>query len=250
MRVSLWMTGAVAVCAVLLGTLPALHGQEKASGGDLEQQRADLIADLGLAAQLAAFGNGELNAQSGLPKDFRSPEALAAAGTMLLRAHKLTGGQQTPAGEVTEEGQPVAATANPSSLLDEAKLLYDSASALAEGAQKAALDKLIKSELENLKKEERPAVGGPRYISRTVRSGKKQEVHISFEPGAPASIAMQGTGTTQFEVVGQGGRVLWHSKGSWGYYNFVPGQGGGSRNVTVRVINRGGPEVSYTIRTN
>lgn len=86
-----------------------------------------MIADLGVAAQLAAFGNGELNAQSGLPKDFRSPEALAAAGTMLLRAHKLTGGQQTPCGEVTEDGKAVAASGNATSLLDEAKLLFDSA---------------------------------------------------------------------------------------------------------------------------
>ncbi len=112
MRVSLMLKGVLTACAVLLGTFAALHGQEKGSGGDLEQQRADLIADLGVAAQLAAFGNGELNAQSGLPKDFRSPEALAAAGTMLLRAHKLTGGQQTPAGEVTEDGKAVAATGN------------------------------------------------------------------------------------------------------------------------------------------
>ncbi len=257
MRVSIPMSWFFAALAAVTLSTAAVQAQVKAAVqvpakvAAESDPRADLVADLGLAAQLAAFGNGDLNELSGLPKDFRSPEALVAAGTIMLRAHKLTGGQQVDANaEVMEDGKAVPAAGKASTLLDEAKALYDTARAQAEGKQLADLEKQIKVEMDKLNKEERPAVGGPRVISRTIKSGKKHNINIAFEPNSPATVAMQGTGTTQFEVVGPRGNVLWHSKGAWGVYNWNTGTGRNDKDITIRVINRGGPDVAYTIRTN
>lgn len=60
---------------------------------------------------------------------------------------------------------------------------------------------------------------------------------------------MRSTGQTQFEVLGHGDNVLWHSKGSRGFYNWHTGRGG-LRDITVKVINAGGPPVAYTMVTN
>ncbi|MCA9052017.1 MAG: hypothetical protein KDA89_24935 [Planctomycetaceae bacterium] len=230
--------------SALFGT-PATAQQESA---DAElQKRADLVSEWGTAAELTAFGRGELNELTGL-KDFKSPEALVAAGGILLRLHRQTGGKtETSDISVTDDsGSDIAAEGQAVSLQADAEALFDEARGMVAGEKAAALEKQIQAVSAV---EQRGAVGGPRVISRTVKSGKTHAMKIEFAPDAPASVAMRGSGTTQFEIVGSGGKTLWHSKGSWGTYTWNTG-GRGSRNITVKVINKGGPPVAYTVVTN
>jgi hypothetical protein len=231
--------------------LCGLTGGHLASAQEAKSAEAKIVADLGVAAQLAAFGNGELNEMSGMAKDFRSPEAIVAAGIIMVKAHKATGGKLSDSKvEVMEEGgKEVAAEGKPRSLLDDANDLFDTARGMAKGDQAAALEKRIK---EALGAESRGASGGPRVITRTIKTGKAHNLKIDFDPNCVACVTMRSTGRTQFEVVGNGGKVLWHSQGNMGVYTWRTGgaSGGGERNITVRVINAGGPPVAYTVITN
>lgn len=207
---------------------------------------ANLVEDLGTAAQLTAFGRGELESVTGL-KGLKSPEALVAAGAIYLRAHKATGGKVQPSeAKVMEDGKAVADEGKIPSMAEEAEALFDEARALAT-TNGAAIEALIKQAKAT---ESRGAVGGPRTITRTIKTGKTHNIDLTFDVRSPASVTMRGTGTTQFEVLNSRGKVMWHSKGTWGFYNWHPGNGGGEKNVTVRVINGGGPPVSYTVTTN
>jgi hypothetical protein len=204
------------------------------------EQKAALVEQVALAAELAAFGRGELAEATGL-KDFKSPEALVAAGGILLRVHKQTAGkvQAADAKVMDDQGNPVAEEANVHSFGDEAAMLFDEARAMA-SKDKAALENQIKqAELVP----ERGASGGPKVISRTVKSGKSQKVDIAFEPNSRAVVNMRGTGKVQFEVIGPAG------KGSWGTYHWQTGKGS-DRGITVKIINGGGPPVTYMITTN
>ncbi len=211
-----------------------------------KEATAKLVEELGTAAQLTAFGRGELSDITGL-KGFKSPEALVAAGSIYLRAHKATGGKLQPSeAKVMEDGKAVSEEGQAPSMAEEAEALFDEARALAttNGAAIEALIKQAKSV------ESRGAVGGPRTITRTIKTGKTHNIDLTFELHSPASVTMRGTGTTQFEVLNSRGKVMWHSKGAWGFYNWHPGNGGGEKNVTVRIINGGGPAVAYTVTTN
>jgi hypothetical protein len=243
-----WLVAAV--MAGSLGTNLIAEAQPKAAATDGEiaaaESTAKLVEELGTAAQLAAFGRGEMADVTGL-KGFKSPEALVAAGSIYLRAHKATGGKVQPSdAKVMEDGKAVSEEAQAPSMADDAEALFDEARALAttNGAAIEALIKQAKSV------ESRGAVGGPRTITRTIKTGKTHNIDLTFDVRSPASVTMRGTGTTQFEVLNSRGKVMWHSKGTWGFYNWHPGNGGGEKNVTVRVINGGGPPVSYTVTTN
>ena len=237
-----WLT---AVTVLILTSSGVAFEQAQSESTDAEK-RADLVEELGTAAQLVAFGRGELTEATGL-KDFTSPEALVAAGAIYLRAHKATGGKMMPSEAKVEDGDGtvVAEEDKAPSLADEAEALFDEARALP-SKDKAALEALIK---QAKSVESRGATGGPRVINRTIKTGKTHNINIAFDPHAPARVAMRGTGKTKFEVLGNRGKVLWHSQGTWGVYFWHPGNGGLS-NITVRVINSGGPPVAYTVTTN
>lgn len=238
-----WMVAIVMSGAMLLGQ--TAFAQKKAAEPNAGDQVADVVEDLGLAAQLAAFGRGELNDITGL-KDFTSPEALVAAGGLTLRAHKETAGQvKASSAKVVEDGSPVAAEGDAPSLEAEAEELFDQARELA--TDKAAIEARIK---QAKLIPARGASGGPQVINRTIKTGKTHELHIGFESNARASVSMRSTGKTQFEVVGPGGKVFWHSKGNFGTYHWHTGGKGGVRDITVKVINKGGPPVAYTVTTN
>lgn len=238
-----WLT--TVLVAALVSSSYQVFAQPAAEPTEAERS-ADLVEELATAAQLAAFGRGELAAVTGL-KDFKSPEALVAAGAIYLRAHKATGGKLKPSDAKVEDGDgnAVAAGAAPTPFAEEAEALFDEARALP-SKDKAAVEALIK---QAKSVESRGATGGPRVINRTINTGKTHNIHIAFDPNSPASVTMRGTGTTQFEVIGNKGKVLWHSKGTWGFYNWHPGRGG-LKDITVRVINNGGPPVAYTVTTN
>jgi hypothetical protein len=230
------------VLAALVAPVPAWSqtGEKEAD------EKSQVLDDLALATQLTAFGRGELGDATGL-KDVKSPEALVAAGGILLRIHKSTGGK-LPAlkAEITDnDGKAVPAEEKTTTLADDAEALFDEARAMA-GDKGSAIEAAIK---QASLVSERGAVGGPRSISRRVGSGKTHTVKIEMVSGQFAKVHMQGTGVTQFEVLGQNGKVLWHSKGNWGFYHWTP-VGRDSRIITVKVINKGGPPVNYTIHTN
>lgn len=238
-----WLTAAMVVVVMTSGSVA--FAQTNAEPTDAEKS-AELVEQLGTAAQLVAFGRGELAEATGL-KDYKSPEALVAAGAIYLRAHKATGGKLKPSDAKVQDadGTTVAEEGQPLSLGEEAEALFDEARAMPL-KDNAALETLIKQAQSG---ESRGATGGPRVINRSIKTGKTHNIEIAFDPKSPASVTMRSSGKTQFEVVGNKGRVLWHSKGTWGFYNWHPGNGGLS-NVTVRVINGGGPSVSYTVTTN
>lgn len=233
---------ATVVGAYPLGTASAQKAVEKTE----EEKSGELVERLGIAAQLTAFGRGELSDITGV-KEFKSADALVAAGAIYLRAHKETAGKTKAADFKVddEDGKPVKdAPVAATSYADEAEALFDEARSIAK--DKAGIEAQIK---QAKLVPERGAVGGPRQINRVIPSGKTHTIHIPFAPGQPAHVSMRGTGKTQFEVIGPGGKVLWHSKGSWGYYNWHTGQGG-LKDVTVKVINKGGPGVAYQVTTN
>jgi len=237
-----WILASLLSCTLSLGG--SLSAEDNAPPSDADGV-ADVVQDLGLAAQLVAYGRGELNDLTGL-KDFKSPEALVAAGGITLRAHKETAGKIKPSdAEVTEDGKKVEEKEIATSLESDADALFSEAWEMAtdkkaiEGSIKQA--KLITS---------RGAVGGPRVINRTINSGKTQNIKIEFESNSSASVAMRGTGKTKFEVIGANGKVLWHSQGSFGTYTWHVGGKNARRDITVRVINSKGPQVAYTVITN
>ena len=231
------------VALALLVPNPGWCDSGTPSGTD---EKAQILDDLELATQLTAFGRGELADVTGL-KDVKSADALVAAGGILLRIHKKTGGKLLPLkAEVTDEsGKPVAAEGEQPSCEEQAEALFDEARALAP-ANSAAIEAAIK---QAKLVPERGAVGGPRSISRRIGTGKVHTINIDFESQQPAKVHMQGTGVTQFEVVGQGGKTLWHSKGNYGFYHWTP-VGKDSRSITIKVINKGGPPVNYSVMTN
>jgi|GEM_PF-5646747 len=238
-----WLTAAMVVGVMVSGSMA--FAQANAEPTDAEQS-AELVEQLGTAAQLAAFGRGELAEATGL-KDFKSPEALVAAGAIYLRAHKATGGKLKPSDAKVQDtdGTTVAEEGQPLSLGEEAEALFDEARAMS-AKDSAAIETLIK---QAQAVESRGATGGPRVINRNIKTGKTHDIDIAFDPRFPASVSMRSSGKTKFEVLGNKGKVLWRSQGTWGFYNWYPGNGGLS-NVTVRVINAGGPPVSYTVTTN
>lgn len=236
---------AATVVALVFSSSFVVLAQPKAEPTDGEKC-AELVEELATAAQLVAFGRGELADATGL-KDFKSPEALVAAGAIYLRAHKATGGKMKPSDATIEDadGNAVAEEGKAPSLAEEAEALFDEARALPT-KDKAGLEALIK---QASTVESRGATGGPKVITRTIKTGKTHNIQIAFDPRSPASVTMRGTGKTKFEVLGNAGKTLWHSQGTWGLYNWHPGNGG-LRNITVRVINSGGPPVTYTVMTN
>lgn len=239
-----WMVAIAVACLACSSTSVWAQKAETAAEKTETEKTAEVVERLALAAELTAFGRGELADATGL-KEFKSPEALVAAGGILLRIHKQTGGKVgVSEAKVTEGDQVVAADGPANSFAHEAEALFDEARGLAK--DKAALEAQIK---QVSLVPERGAIGGPKVISRTVKSGKTQHVDLAFEPNSQATIAMRGTGKVQFEVIGPGGKVLWHSQGSWGFYTFQAGRAA-ERGIKIKVINGGGPPVAYTITTN
>ena len=245
---NMWLSALLAAVTVA-GSLPLAAQTKGKAAEEQAEQRAEVVKDLAAAADLAAFGRGEINDLTGL-KDFKSPEALVAAGGILMRAHFFTGGETTVLDSaVTDgDGKVVAADAKPVPFKVEAEELFDEARELVskDKAKAAAIEALIAQAMS----EKRGAVGKPRMINRTIATGKVHTFKIPFEPNAWALVTMKGTSKTQFEVIGPGGKVLWHGMGNAGFYRWKTGGDDHTRNITVKVINKGGPPVSYTVITN
>ena len=237
-----WLAAGIAGCILLSGAIAwgQEAGEAKAETTATEEG-TDFVEQLALAAELTAFGRGELADSTGI-KDFKSPEALVAAGGILLRIHKQTGGKMTPAEAqvMDQEGKAVAeGSAETVSLADEAAALFDEARALP-SKDKAALEAQIKQAQTVTA---RAGGLGPRVVSRVITTGHAHTVHMAVRPHAPA-VVVHGTGRTHFQAVGPGGKVVWHSHGPRGVYH-----PGGANNVTLKVFNNG-PAAKYRVIGN
>lgn len=233
-----WLAALAAGCVVLSGV--TAWGQ-KPTETSAAEETADVVGQLALAAELTAFGRGELAEATGI-KDFKSPEALVAAGGILLRIHKQTGGKMAPldAKVMDEDGKPVAEDSGATeSLADEAAALFDEARALP-SKDKAALEDQIKQAQTVTA---RAGGLGPRVVGRVITTGKPHTVHVAVRPHAPA-VVVHGTGKTHFQAIGPGGKVVWHSHGPRGVYH-----PGGAKDVTLKVFNNG-PVAKYRVFGN
>ena len=235
-----WLAAMVVSCG-LFGRTSA-WAQKTVEKSEAEAT-ADVVAQLALAAELTAFGRGEFADATGV-KDFKSPEALVAAGGILLRIHKQTGGKSAPsdAKVMDEDGKAVAEeSAAAESLGDEAAALFDEARALP-SKDKAALEAQIKQAQTVTA---RAGGLGPRVVSRVITTGHPHTVHLAVRPNVPAVVAVRGTAHTHFQAIGPGGNVLWRSHGPVGVYH-----PGGAKDVTLKVINRDGPAAKYKVFAN
>jgi hypothetical protein len=205
-----------------------------------DERSAEVVESLALAAELTAFGRGEFADATGL-KDFKSAESLVAAGGILLRIHKQTGGKAAP-GDATvsdEQGKEVAEiSGDVQSLADEAAALFDEARALPVKDQ-AALEALIKQAQTVTA---RAGGVGVRVVTRTIGPGHAHTIRLAPKPNTV--IAVQGAGRTHFQAIGPGGNVVWHSHGPRGVYN------GPGKDVTLKVINKDGPVAKYKVFAN
>lgn len=247
------MMSAVLVGSALLVAVqaPADEPKGKADTEKLARRGAG-VAELATAARLIAFGRGEMADKTGL-KNYKSPESLVAAGGILLRVNSAIGGKiETPDLKPTDEnGKPVEAeAAKVANLEEEAKGLFDEARAMVAGNKDraASLEALIK---EASTFETRGAVGSPRAISRTIRSGAVHVWRIPFVTRSMATVTFRSTGRSElhFAIEDQPGATIFSRNGTSASHSWLTG-GPGPRNTTVRVRNVGRFPTTYTVYTN
>lgn len=238
-----WTLGLMLVGLAVVGRAAAAEPTKEESES---QARAKLVSDLGTAYRLMAFGKGEYGEASGL-KAYQSPEALVAAGGILLRVQKDSGGFQA----VDEKGEPVK-DGKAADLAKQADELFAQARTLAKG------DKARTSEVEELIKqakaveEKRGAVGKPRTVTRVLKPGETVEIIIGFVPSSPASVSYTTAGgpRQQCEIIGPGGNTLYDNTGRDGTHNWTTVKDDKKRMITIRLTNRGTGTHTVTVTTN
>jgi hypothetical protein len=221
-----------------------------------ETKKVEAVNSLSTASQLASFGRGELDSETGL-KGFKSPEALVSAGGILLRANNAFGGkvEALDAKPTDEAGKAIdSKTEKVNSLSDEANALFDEARALVAGDKKksAEIEALIKQAQKIDTLESRGAVGYPRALQGTLAPGANHWYKIPFVPGLPASVAMRSTGTSRlrFVVTGPGGNQLFSLVGPTAYYNWMVNRDNQPRMITITITNTGKNVAAYQLFTN
>lgn len=236
------------MCAGLAALTAAdLRAADEPSKEDIAKAeiRAAAVTDLALAADLAAFA-----------RDAKSPESLAVAGGMLVRANKTFGGKTDPLTD--KDGKPLTVESVKSPGLDkQADALFDEARAMVatDKARAAALEALIG----NARKFEsggaagaRPAVGGPKRITRVLNGGETHTFTVGFFSGQPAAVAMTSGGPAKiaFDITHVGGNSLFSSKGFNASYNWVPVRDKDNvRYFTITLTNQGRNPTTYTLVT-
>jgi hypothetical protein len=235
---------------LLTAGLLATPGAAQPPGKDKDKTRADYIADLTTAANLIQFGRGEVPDQPWLT-GVKSPEALVAAGGILLRAHKAF---EEKMGELPaptdKDGKALKAEAKAASLKSQAGDLFVEAQGMVAGdkSRAAAIDALIKK-AENLG-EFRDAVGGPRNITMTILPGQSHNYKVQYVAGLPASVALTSNGgRLDFEIVNNAGESIFDIKGTFANYSWNP-KNGPNRVVTFNITNIGRVANTYTLTTN
>lgn len=220
-------------------------------------KRAEVVADIGMAHALAAYGRGE-SCESTTPKDFKSPESLVLAGGILLRADKVTSGKM---GELDikptdDKGAPIAAKAEKSKslkvqagdLFDEARLI---AAELKDPARKSAIEEMIKREEKS--EPSRGAIGGPQQTTRALNPGETHSFKLAFAGGVPAAVCMTSSGPAriEFNLVHVGGTALHNKKAVSAQHSWVPPRDkNGVRMYHLTLTNLGRKPVTYNLAIN
>lgn len=221
------------------------------------EARAGVVEDIGLAAELTAFGRG-LSCEATAAKGAKSPEALVLAGGILWRAHAAVGGKTAEFDVTPTDEKGKAVDAKPEklkSLKEQATDLFDEARAMtAEGGDKArtsAVEAMIKRE--QASEPSRGAVGGPKRVAMAIAPGGTQSYKVAFVGGLPAVIAMQGNGASNLKITitHVGGNQLFNLKGVAARYAWVPVRDkDGAKWYDVTVTNIGKAPTAYILATN
>lgn len=252
--------------AVALGLLVTLAGVPRAADPvkaptDKEtkdaEDRAGVVEDLGLAAELVAFGRG-LSCEATSPKNAKSPEALVLAAGILWRAHAVTGGKAAELDVTPTDESGKAIDAKPEklkSLKEQATDLFDEARAMAGEAndktRTAALEAMIKRE--QASEPNRGSVGGPKRVAMAIAPGATQKFKVAFVGGLPAAVALQGNGSSNLKITitHVGGNQLFSLKGVAARYAWVPVRDkDGAKWYDITVSNVGKAATAYILATN
>lgn len=235
----------VAVCGLWTGSAQA--GQPKPDEHLVKQ--ADAVASLAMASQLASYGRGELSDLTGL-KGVKSPEALIAAGGILLRAGSCLGAEPEA---INDKGEPDA-KAKVRSFKDQATDLFDEALGMAgnDKAKQDALNKLIAQAKMLPSGEQRGAVGKPRTVTRVLKPGESTTITIGFVPSAPATISYDTVGgpRQRVEIIGPNGNTLYDNTAKSGTHSWTTVRDDKKRMITIRLTNTGTGTHSVTVTTN
>ena len=236
---------------LLLGLVFAMTGMASAAEptkAEMESaaRRGKMVEDLVTASRLMAFGKGEFAEASGL-KDFQSPEALVAAGGILLRVQKGSGGFEA----VNEKGEMVK-DGKTADLTKQADELFKDARNLVKG------DKARASEIEALIKQaqtiedKRGAVGKPRSITKVLKPGESVEITIGFVPACEATVSYVCAGgpKQQCEIIAPGGKTLYDNTGRDGSHTWTTVHDDKKRMITIRLTNNGTAVHTVTVTTN
>lgn len=242
-----------AACAtVLVAGLIATQGRtQEPTKADIDKAniRGEAVADLAVAADLVRFGRGDT------VTGVKSPEALVSAGGILLRAHSTFSGDlktlDVPATDA--KGKPLPSTTEKGIGLDkQAEGLFDEARGMVAGdkVRAAALEDRIKEAKAIVPK---PAVGGPKRITRILNGGETHTYPVAFFGGAPAAVAMTSSGPAkiQFDITHVGGTNLFSLRGHNATYTWTPPRDkDGARKFNITLTNMGNKPTTYTLITN
>jgi len=244
----------IAAMVAMTGSAWAADDKEK-EAAEAAAHQAEVVASLSQAAELTAFGRGDYAAATGL-KGFKSPEALVAAGGILLRADKATEMKSLEADVVATnaQGKPVKSEASKAvSLKDQANALFDEARAMVaeDKSRTAGIESLIKQA--STITESRGSVGGARTITRTLNPGETHTVKIGFIGGQSAVVSMTANGppNLQFDITHVGGTNLFSLKGKTAAYTWTPVKDANNvRYFNITLYNPGKNPSTYTLVTN
>jgi hypothetical protein len=219
--------------------------------------RATLVSDLGLAAELSAFGRGQ-TLEATTPKNFKSPESLVLAGGIYLRADKAIGGKaaEIDVKPTDEKGTAIDGKAEKAkSFKDQGQDLFEEARLMVaetkDKARIAAIEEMIKREEKS--EPDRGSVGGPKRVMRIIPPGATHNYRLGFFSGVPAAVAMQSTGNSRlrFSITHVGGNNLVNLAGLNAMYNWVPVRDRNNiRMFDVTITNTGRNPTQYLLVTN
>jgi hypothetical protein len=213
----------------------ALHGpafaQDKKEGikDKEERERLEALRLIDAAAETAALG-----------REGKAPEALVAAGGMLLRSKWLAGNPEQLKGDVEDkDGTKVKEPAEEVKTLDkQADELFDAA---LEMAQDTAQANALKAVIDATKKryaKTRAAVGGLKQAVRTIGAGRQHTHTVQMFSGMPAAVAFQSNHSVRFEVFEPGIGKVFDLVGTNGRYSWTP-RGRGTKPIKIMIHGLG-----------
>lgn len=233
----------------------ARAADEEPSKTELEnlEKRAEALGQIATAAQLASYGRGEL-IETPQMKGVKNPEALVAAGGILLRVHNLTEGKMGSLdGEVKDDkGAVVTEKLKSKSLAEEADDLFKEAEGIVlinKGDSKALAALIAKAKADAVVK---GAIGGPKWAVRILPSGGAFHIFtVTMAPKSPASITVESTSKLKVEMFGEGGKQIYSSGARTVHsHSWHTGRDPSGKNITVKIYNGSGPPAKYRISTN